>query len=107
MKTCLTSHQQLATGPASLLKKLARTATGDCFGRPLVRESRRPLRSCADLLGHKGFPSMRALFMTNEYPPHIYGGAGVHVEYLSRELAKLSGLRLARNSVCSWGHFSS
>lgn len=29
-----------------------------------------------------------ALF-TNEYPPSIYGGAGVHVEYLSRELAKL------------------
>ncbi len=27
--------------------------------------------------------------MTNEYPPHIYGGAGVHVEYLSREMAKL------------------
>ena len=33
---------------------------------------------------------MRVLFMTNEYPPHIYGGAGVHVEYLSRELAKLT-----------------
>ncbi len=31
---------------------------------------------------------MRVMFMTNEYPPHIYGGAGVHVEYLSRELAK-------------------
>jgi starch synthase len=31
---------------------------------------------------------MRILFMTNEFPPHIYGGAGVHVEYLSRELAK-------------------
>jgi glycogen synthase len=29
-----------------------------------------------------------ALF-TNEFPPHVYGGAGVHVEYLSRELAKL------------------
>jgi len=29
-----------------------------------------------------------ALF-TNEYPPHVYGGAGVHVEYLSRELARL------------------
>ncbi len=28
-----------------------------------------------------------ALF-TNEYPPHVYGGAGVHVEYLSRELSK-------------------
>ena len=32
---------------------------------------------------------MKALFLTNEYPPHTYGGAGVHVEYLSRELAKL------------------
>jgi len=29
-----------------------------------------------------------ALF-TNEYPPHVYGGAGVHVEYLSRELSRL------------------
>jgi len=33
-------------------------------------------------------PGKVALF-TNEYPPHVYGGAGVHVEYLSRELAKL------------------
>ncbi|MDQ3200524.1 MAG: glycogen synthase [Verrucomicrobiota bacterium] len=32
---------------------------------------------------------MKTLFLTNEYPPHIYGGAGVHVDYLSRELAKL------------------
>jgi starch synthase len=31
---------------------------------------------------------MKALFLTNEYPPYVYGGAGVHVEYLSRELAK-------------------
>ena len=29
-----------------------------------------------------------ALF-TNEYPPHIYGGAGVHAEYLARELSRL------------------
>ncbi len=28
-----------------------------------------------------------ALF-TNEYPPNVYGGAGVHVEYLSRALAR-------------------
>lgn len=34
-------------------------------------------------------PAMKALFLTNEYPPHTYGGAGVHVEYLSRELACL------------------
>ena len=32
---------------------------------------------------------MKSLFLTREYPPHVYGGAGVHVEYLSRELAKL------------------
>ena len=32
---------------------------------------------------------MKTLFLTNEYPPHVYGGAGVHVDYLSRELAKL------------------
>ncbi len=32
---------------------------------------------------------MKALFLTNEFPPTIYGGAGVHVDYLSRELAKL------------------
>jgi glycogen synthase len=32
---------------------------------------------------------MKVLFYTREYPPYIYGGAGVHVDYLSRELAKL------------------
>ena len=31
---------------------------------------------------------MKVLLLTNEYPPHIYGGAGVHVGGLSRELAK-------------------
>lgn len=31
---------------------------------------------------------MKALFLTNEYPPNVYGGAGVHVDYLTRELAK-------------------
>jgi glycogen synthase len=33
---------------------------------------------------------MRVLLMTNEFPPNIYGGAGVHVEYLSRELSRLT-----------------
>ena len=31
---------------------------------------------------------MRVGLFTREYPPHVYGGAGVHVEYLSRELAR-------------------
>jgi glycogen synthase len=34
---------------------------------------------------------MNIAFLTNEYPPHVYGGAGVHVEYLTRELAALDG----------------
>ena len=32
---------------------------------------------------------MKVLFLTREFPPYVYGGAGVHVEYLSGELAKL------------------
>jgi alpha-maltose-1-phosphate synthase len=32
---------------------------------------------------------MRVGLMTREYPPAVYGGAGVHVEYLSLEVAKL------------------
>jgi glycogen synthase len=32
---------------------------------------------------------MKIVILTNEYPPNVYGGAGVHVEYLTRELAAL------------------
>jgi glycogen synthase len=31
---------------------------------------------------------VKALMLTNEYPPHVYGGAGVHVDYLVRELTR-------------------
>src|SRR6267142_71277 len=34
---------------------------------------------------------MRIAMFTNEYPPHVYGGAGVHIEYLARELAAAEG----------------
>jgi alpha-maltose-1-phosphate synthase len=30
----------------------------------------------------------KATLFTNEYPPNVYGGAGVHVEYLSQALAQ-------------------
>jgi glycogen synthase len=30
----------------------------------------------------------KVAFFTNEYPPNVYGGAGVHVEYLSQALTK-------------------
>ncbi|GAL89018.1 glycogen synthase [Jejuia pallidilutea] len=35
---------------------------------------------------------MKALFYTREFPPYVYGGAGVHVEYLADELSKLMNL---------------
>ena len=41
---------------------------------------------------------MRVGLMTREYPPYVYGGAGVHVEYLSRELAKTIEV-----DVYAWG----
>ncbi len=41
---------------------------------------------------------MRVGLFTREYPPHVYGGAGVHVEYLSRELARRIGVE-----VHCWG----
>lgn len=43
---------------------------------------------------------MNIAFLTNEYPPHVYGGAGVHVEYLSRELANLEGKSHAIKILC-------
>lgn len=32
---------------------------------------------------------MKVTIFTNEFPPNIYGGAGVHVDYLTKELSKL------------------
>src|SRR3954452_5157026 len=41
---------------------------------------------------------MKVALLTREYPPNVYGGAGVHVEYLARELA-----RSAEVTVHCWG----
>ena len=35
---------------------------------------------------------MRVALLTREYPPEVYGGAGVHVEYLSDHLSRLVDL---------------
>ena len=35
---------------------------------------------------------MQVSLLTREYPPEVYGGAGVHVEYLARELRGLVDL---------------
>ena len=41
---------------------------------------------------------MRVALLTREYPPDVYGGAGVHVEYLARELRELIDV-----DVHAWG----
>jgi alpha-maltose-1-phosphate synthase len=41
---------------------------------------------------------MNVALLTREYPPEVYGGAGVHVQYLAREVAKLADL-----TVHCWG----
>jgi alpha-maltose-1-phosphate synthase len=40
----------------------------------------------------------KVALLTREYPPDVYGGAGVHVEYLARELARVADVR-----VHCWG----
>jgi starch synthase len=45
-----------------------------------------------------GEVEVRVGLFTREYPPHVYGGAGVHVEYLSRELARKVSVE-----VLCWG----
>src|SRR6187200_322037 len=37
---------------------------------------------------------LRVDLLTREYPPEVYGGAGVHVEYLARELRPLADVRV-------------
>jgi starch synthase len=41
---------------------------------------------------------VRVALLTREYPPDVYGGAGVHVEYLARELRRLIDV-----DVHAWG----
>jgi starch synthase len=41
---------------------------------------------------------MKAALLTREYPPEVYGGAGVHLEYLARELRRLIDV-----DVHAWG----
>jgi len=41
---------------------------------------------------------VKVALLTREYPPDVYGGAGTHVEYLARELRRLTEV-----SVHCWG----
>ena len=43
---------------------------------------------------------MKIAILTNEYPPHVYGGAGVHVEYLTQELSQCNGSQHSVQVLC-------
>jgi alpha-maltose-1-phosphate synthase len=42
----------------------------------------------------KSSSALRVDLLTREYPPEVYGGAGVHVEYLARDLQSLADVRV-------------
>jgi alpha-maltose-1-phosphate synthase len=49
-----------------------------------------PARARAILRG----VALRVDLLTREYPPEVYGGAGVHLEYLTRDLRRLADVRV-------------
>ena len=65
------------------------TASGSSSRRAASSSSARASVSVSDV---------RVALLTREYPPDVYGGAGVHVEYLARELARLVDV-----TVHCWG----
>ena len=48
-----------------------------------------------------GGTGVKVGLLTREYPPDVYGGAGVHVEFLARELRELTDLQ-----VHCWGEIN-
>jgi starch synthase len=48
---------------------------------------------------------MRVGLLTREWPPDVYGGAGVHVEFLARELAALDGVEVDVEAFAAHGHW--
>src|SRR5207248_11464270 len=66
-------------------------------GRPQAfRRLRRRRRR--DRQGRHRRGVVEVAILTREYPPDVYGGAGVHVEYLARELSRLVDV-----TVHCWG----
>jgi starch synthase len=50
---------------------------------------------------------VRVTLMTREWPPDVYGGAGVHVEFLARELARLVDVDVEPFAAQpSWDHLT-
>ncbi len=82
-------HRSSEQEEGDLLPRRATPRPAECLGQSTCVLSL-PLHSkhvggCSHGLGGGG---MKVCFMTREYPPGVYGGAGVHVKNLTRELAR-------------------
>ena len=85
----------------AILDKNVRIAPGARVGvDPAADKARFPVSPNGIVVIKKGAQrrGMKVALLTREYPPNVYGGAGVHVEYLARELA-----RSAEVTVHCWG----
>ena len=58
----------------------------------MTHPTERPSVSGSARVGLAAARPLRVALLTREYPPEVYGGAGVHVTYLARELAPLVDL---------------
>jgi starch synthase len=68
-------------GAATTLREVARVDSDAGVALRSIPDTQNTIR---------GGPFVKAVILTREYPPEVYGGAGVHVEYLARELVKLT-----------------
>src|SRR5262245_61250799 len=75
---------QAATGVAPT-QLYGISSSGKRAAFPVRRRSRGLQGTPAGAAGQ----TIKVCFISREYPPHVYGGAGVHVRNLTRELAQL------------------
>ena len=69
---------------------------------PTASASRSPTAASSWSARAQVVAGVKVALLTREYPPEVYGGAGVHVEYLARELARArrrDGARVGRRSA--------
>ena len=82
-------HQALALAAGEHDREHLRSCHGsDANDRTAPRTSR------MSSVGRTTLRIVRVDLLTREYPPEVYGGAGVHVEYLARSLRALADVRV-------------
>jgi glycogen synthase len=71
-----------------------RKADATCETLAVWHSSRAVLRLIGYMARTEEHDRMNVLYLTREFPPHVYGGAGVHVEHLVAEMARLASVQV-------------